>query len=60
LSYVSVLGHIVYTGLASPIGDMETDLFYKPSGGTTVYLNLARDLSRVNSKNEEVTTRDGM
>jgi hypothetical protein len=38
---------------------METDLFYKPSGGTTVYLNLARDLSRVNSKNEEVTTRDG-
>ena len=38
---------------------METDLFYKPTANTTVYLNLARDLSRVNSKNEEVTTRDG-
>ena len=59
MSYVSVLGHIVYTGIASPIGDMENSLFYKPTGNTTHYLNLARDLSRINSKNEEVTTRDG-
>ena len=32
-------------------------------GGTTVldrsYINIARDLSRMNSKNEEITTRDG-
>ncbi|AXH79003.1 MAG: hypothetical protein [Circular genetic element sp.] len=26
---------------------------------TTDYINIARDLSRVNSKNEEITTRDG-
>lgn len=38
---------------------MENSLFYKPAGNTTYYLNLARDLSRINSKNEEVTTRDG-
>jgi len=38
---------------------MENQLFYKPNGNTTYYLNLARDLSRINSKNEEVTTRDG-
>jgi len=38
---------------------MENQLFYKPDGNTTYYLNLARDLSRINSKNEEVTTRDG-
>jgi len=48
-----------YTGLASPIGDMENNLFYQPIANSTVYLNLARDLSRVNSKNEEITTRDG-
>ena len=28
-------------------------------GATTTYLNVARDLSRINSKNEEITTRDG-
>ena len=43
---------------------MENDLYYlnAPLGGTTnqqFYLNIARDLSRINSKNEEVTTRDG-
>ena len=38
---------------------MENKLFYKTDANTTKYLNLARDLSRVNSKNEEVTTRDG-
>ena len=38
---------------------MENNLFYATSADTTYYLNVARDLSRVNSKNEEVTTRDG-
>jgi len=38
---------------------MENNLFYDLSANTTPYLNLARDLSRINSKNEEVTTRDG-
>ena len=43
---------------------METDLYYQnaPLGGTKnqqFYLNIARDLSRINSKNEEITTRDG-
>ena len=58
--------HIVYTGLASPIGDMQRTLQYinrdqqsPPAILQTSYLNIARDLSRLNSKNEEVTTRDG-
>ncbi len=43
---------------------METDLYYQnaPLGGSSnqqFYLNIARDLSRINSKNEEVTSRDG-
>ncbi|AXQ65448.1 MAG: hypothetical protein [Circular genetic element sp.] len=43
---------------------MENDLYYQnaPLGGVSnqqFYLNIARDLSRINSKNEEVTTRDG-
>ena len=38
---------------------MENNLFYTLSANTTPYLNIARDLSRINSKNEEVTTRDG-
>jgi hypothetical protein len=37
---------------------MENNLLYSLDTQTQ-YLNLARDLSRVNSKNEEVTTRDG-
>ena len=57
----------LYTGLASPIGDMEDKLYYINSvieDGVPVpkydcYLNIARDLARVNSKNEEITTRDG-
>jgi hypothetical protein len=43
---------------------MENDIYYinAPLGGVTnqqFYLNIARDLSRINSKNEEITTRDG-
>ncbi len=38
---------------------MENNLFYATTANSEVYLNLARDLSRVNSKNEEITTRDG-
>jgi len=43
---------------------MERDLYYQnaPLGGSSnqqFYLNIARDLSRINSKNEEITTRDG-
>jgi hypothetical protein len=41
---------------------MEGQLAYGSTGGLaagTRYLNVARDLSRLNSKNEEVTTRDG-
>jgi len=43
---------------------MESDLYYQnaPLGGSSnqqFYLNIARDLSRLNSKNEEITTRDG-
>lgn len=57
----------LYTGVASPIGDMEDKLYYINSvieDGSPVekydcYLNIARDLARVNSKNEEITTRDG-
>jgi len=37
---------------------MENNLAYALQS-TTAYLNVARDLSRVNSKNEEITTRDG-
>ncbi len=37
---------------------MENNLFYIMPD-TTTYLNIARDLSVINSKNEEVTTRDG-
>ena len=37
---------------------MEQNLAYALKS-TTAYLNIARDLSRVNSKNEEITTRDG-
>ena len=37
---------------------MENNLAYALKS-TTAYLNVARDLSRVNSKNEEVTSRDG-
>ncbi|AXH79484.1 MAG: hypothetical protein [Circular genetic element sp.] len=45
---------------------MQRNLTYsnvKPSDNTIVlgrsYINIARDLSRLNSKNEEITTRDG-
>ncbi|AXH78553.1 MAG: hypothetical protein [Circular genetic element sp.] len=37
---------------------MENNLAYALKS-TTAYLNVARDLSRVNSKNEEITSRDG-
>jgi len=37
---------------------MENNLFYVMPTGTN-YFNFAFDLSRVNSKNEEITTRDG-
>lgn len=49
----------IYTGLASPIGDMtEGNLLYSGTNSNQ-YINLARDLSALNSKNEEVSTRDG-
>ena len=41
---------------------MESQLHYGAQGNLaagTRYLNIARDLSRLNSKNEEITTRDG-
>jgi hypothetical protein len=45
---------------------MQNKLYYnnsKPSDDSIVlgrsYMNIARDLSRINSKNEEITTRDG-
>ena len=41
---------------------MEQELHYGSNGNLetgTRYLNVARDLSRINSKNEEVTSRDG-
>jgi len=41
---------------------MESQLHYGSAGNLvtgTRYLNVARDLSRLNSKNEEITTRDG-
>lgn len=39
---------------------MQTSLFYSKAAGAQVdYINIARDLSEYNSKNEEVTTRDG-
>jgi len=61
------LNYILYTGVASPIGDMEDKLYYTNSvveDGIVVqkydcYLNVARDLARINSKNEEITSRDG-
>ena len=67
MSIVSVLERLVNTGLASPIGDMQNTLQYAndtdQTTGTNLiqkgYFNIARDLSRLNSKNEEVTTRDG-
>lgn len=37
---------------------MENNLLYGLKAATT-YLNVPRDLARVNSKNEEITTRDG-
>ena len=37
---------------------MENNLAYALKS-STAYLNVARDLSRVNSKNEEITSRDG-
>lgn len=45
-------------GIVSPIGDMENNLFYIMPKGTN-YFNFGYDLSRINSKNEELTTRDG-
>jgi len=41
---------------------MESQLHYGATGNLAIgtrYLNVARDLSRLNSKNEEITTRDG-
>ena len=39
---------------------MQTSLYYGKAAGSEVdYINVARDLSEYNSKNEEVTTRDG-
>jgi hypothetical protein len=38
---------------------MEGNLFYPQHTSGTKYINLARDLAIYNSKNEEVTTRDG-
>lgn len=39
---------------------MQTSLYYVKTAGAQVdYINVARDLSEYNSKNEEVTTRDG-
>lgn len=38
---------------------MESNLYYQLPKNSTRYLNLARDISRVNSKNEEITSRDG-
>ncbi len=41
---------------------MEQELHYVSNGNLTAgtrYLNVARDLSRINSKNEEITSRDG-
>jgi hypothetical protein len=38
---------------------MEGNLFYGAHSAGTSYINLARDLSAANSKNEEITTRDG-
>lgn len=37
---------------------MEDNLYYLMTA-TKNYLNLGRDISRINSKNEEITTRDG-
>ena len=37
---------------------MEDNLYYVMTS-TKNYLNLGRDISRINSKNEEITTRDG-
>lgn len=37
---------------------METNLVYTYTGAEK-YINVAKDLSRLNSKNEEITTRDG-
>jgi len=59
LSYVSVLEHIVYTGLASPIGVMEGNLFYIGLAQNTNYYNIGRDLATINAKNEEVVDREG-
>jgi hypothetical protein len=52
--------YTLYTGVASPIGDMsQNTLLYEDFASGLQYFNLARDLSFMNSKNEEITTRDG-
>lgn len=38
---------------------MEGNLLYPAHSAGTSYINIARDLSAANSKNEEITTRDG-
>jgi len=38
---------------------MEGNLLYPGHSAGTTYINLARDLAAANSKNEEITTRDG-
>lgn len=39
---------------------MQNSLYYAKAAATSVdYINIARDLSEINSKNEEITTRDG-
>ncbi len=41
---------------------MENNLFYAVNANSSssgVYVNIARDLARLNGKNEEITTRDG-
>ena len=38
---------------------MEGNLLYPAHSAGTAYINIAKDLSAVNSKNEEITTRDG-
>lgn len=41
------------------MGDMEGNLMYSAHAAGTSYINIAKDLSAVNGKNEEITTRDG-
>ncbi|AXF52768.1 MAG: hypothetical protein [Circular genetic element sp.] len=49
----------LYTGLASPIGDMEGNLLYVGLDSNWNYFNIGRDLAALNAKNEEVVDRDG-